>query len=281
MCGILRMSNTLEKAFVGKACAKVILLGEHFVLSGSSAIAIPVHDLWTKVRLRTGGSEKFEVDSENNFPMSRGFGSSASFAVALVRALKEFEFSQTGKKLSQSEIWNGVFEIEKIFHGTPSGVDPAVILAEQPIFFSMEKPVKKLKIQPIDFVIVDSGPREKCAEVLSRFSERRKSKEWMDYTKRASWIVNIGRIFLKNGDFYLLAECMNEAQAILQNLELSTSRIDKLITKGRKLGALAGKVSGAGCGGAVVFVCEPGQGTKIAKKMRAQGMEVLAVEQVQ
>src|SRR4051812_33526196 len=111
----------------GRACGKYILLGEHFVVHGAPALAFPLEDLWCEVKVSSSehphysadfpghddresienrmsratyaiidalrmdpASEHFKIESKSNFPISRGFGSSAAFAVALTRALEEY-----------------------------------------------------------------------------------------------------------------------------------------------------------------------------------------------
>lgn len=59
------------------------------------------------------------VESSTNFPISRGFGSSASFAVALVRALDAYRKSITQRSADWSELQKATSAVEYIFHGAP------------------------------------------------------------------------------------------------------------------------------------------------------------------
>lgn len=58
---------------------------------------------------------------------------------------------------------------------------------------------------------------------------------------------------------------------------ISTPLIDRLIQVTRKAGAQAGKVCGAGGGGCVVFLCEPGARERVETAVRAAGATVLPV----
>ncbi len=60
----------------------------------------------------------------------------------------------------------------------------------------------------------------------------------------------------QNKDVYSLANEMNIAQCCLKRLGLSNDTLDWLISEGIKLGALSGKLSGAGKGGAFIFLFE-------------------------
>jgi mevalonate kinase len=52
-----------------------------------------------------------------------------------------------------------------------------------------------------------------------------------------------------------LADLALEAQSILRGLDLSTPELDSLIREGQAGGALGGKLSGAGGGGAFFLIC--------------------------
>jgi D-glycero-alpha-D-manno-heptose-7-phosphate kinase len=56
---------------------------------------------------------------------------------------------------------------------------------------------------------------------------------------------------------------------------ISTRTIDRVIDNARRNGALAGKVCGAGGGGCVVLLIEPGARERAEKAIREAGGEVL------
>ena len=134
--------------------AKVILLGEHGVVYGRHALALPIpdavsvsisaaetlsHDLpdeLVAVLLREMGIEKSNVriDVDSRLPFGKGLGSSAAIAVAIVRAFDE----HLGLGLDDERINAIAFESEKLAHGTPSGIDNTLSTYAQPMLFCRE-----------------------------------------------------------------------------------------------------------------------------------------------
>ena len=155
------------------APGKVILVGEHAVVYGRPAIAAPVwqvvataevserergsgfqivaHDigqtillgeadpaqplaLVTRLALTELGylaAPDWLVDLRSTIPIASGLGSGAALSTALVRAL----FAQAGRQATPITVSGIVYESERIYHGTPSGIDNTVIAYGEPIWF--------------------------------------------------------------------------------------------------------------------------------------------------
>ena len=69
----------------------------------------------------------------SDIPIAGGLGSGAAISAALVRALAEF----LGRESMATDEWvSGLtYEVEKIHHGTPSGIDNTVVTYERPVYF--------------------------------------------------------------------------------------------------------------------------------------------------
>lgn len=154
------------------APGKIILCGEHAVVYGRPAIALPLDSIRATVHIEDGipGSgvclcapnlEREWIVDENStdplgellfstlrclglsidhvrvtitsdIPIAGGMGSGAAVSTALVRALMTHLGQHT---LPPSEVSALVYACEKRYHGTPSGIDNTVIAFEQPIWF--------------------------------------------------------------------------------------------------------------------------------------------------
>lgn len=302
----------------GGACGKFILLGEHFVVHGSSpALAFPLPEMRCEVdvspnhhphynaeipgetnreiierfmaRATYAAADAMRVDvtaqplrieSRANFRVSRGFGSSAAFAVALVRAFGQYrrDLVEGLGEPSRDELLRGASAVEQIFHGRPSGVDAAVILEEHPVRFENGAVVRRLKNNAVDFVVADSGARESCGTLVERVSQLRSREpaQWEKMSESLRAMVKECEHGLENGKAEAVGAAVREAHGILAELGLSAPAVDAVLERGRRCGALAGKVSGAGGGGAVVLVAPAGAGAAVARKLRDAGVQVVS-----
>ncbi|MGE4233739.1 MAG: mevalonate kinase [Bacteriovoracia bacterium] len=245
----------------GRACAKFILLGEHFVVFGGKAVSFPLSEISTRVFEDGSG-----IKVESSVPRARGFGSSASYSVALVRFLSV----QANKVLPLETEIQVANSLEHIYHKTPSGLDVTTIVIEKPILFQ-ERRFEPIVNNTSEFIVVDSGQRATTAELVGRITEfREKQKErWMEFQKKSDQAVLMCVTGLKE-DVNQVAQAVTISHELLTELQLVTPRAQDIITWGIECGALAGKISGAGSGGALVLVCRKGSARDILTKMRAK-----------
>ncbi len=150
------------------ACGKIILLGEHAVVYGRPAIALPI-PLAVESLVRKGGNgidliiprwgleqkvkpgsgqglsgilhyilEQLELDKENmtievipHVPRAMGLGGSSALAVAIIRAVDEaFSLSLSNERINRL-----AYECEKAAHGTPSGIDNTIATYGTPLLY--------------------------------------------------------------------------------------------------------------------------------------------------
>jgi mevalonate kinase len=299
----------------GKACGKFILLGEHFAVHGSKVIAFPIGSLLCEVTI--GGHKKgYEVPcvaptniadqmsraflkacdelglnllanvfSKSNFELSKGFGSSAAYSVALVRAVVDYaQKNNLRADFSNQKLERVIHSLECLFHGSPSGVDGATIFYNKPICFQKNKAAQIIRNSKLDFILLDSGPRQSSAELVNKITLQREKnpRHWQKLTSQIENLIARSLNFFSHDDqlessYLEVTDIINRAQNILAELGLSNERIDKLIDRSLEYGVLAGKVSGAGAGGAVVLATRAGAGQAIAKKLKENDYPVVAV----
>jgi mevalonate kinase len=145
---------------------KWILAGEHSILRGGRAVALPRLDLMFQLefeKTQSGGLKILPESSseivrkiveiaeknpiwlvpthtihgklsiQGNIPFGAGLGSSAAFCLAMVRWLSTFA------PLDESEICKAATLFENQFHGKSSGIDVAAIYAAEPIRVKLVK----------------------------------------------------------------------------------------------------------------------------------------------
>ncbi|MBI2605849.1 MAG: hypothetical protein HYW49_07185 [Deltaproteobacteria bacterium] len=199
--------------------------------------------------------QPIRVASRANFPVSRGFGSSAAFSIALSQALLDYRSKiDPNWELADPhrEVARAAAAVERVFHGNPSGVDTAVILKGAPIRFQRKKQDGEPELwgltnRAADFVLADGGSRDTSRELVERVAALRAHDPALWEKLRARMRDCVSRCeeaLASPVGATALAESVRDAHAVLAELGLSTSRIDEIIEAAVKNGALAGKDRG-------------------------------------
>lgn len=226
--------------------------------------------------------DHWRISSQTNFSTSRGFGSSAAFSCALLRAMLAYQNDQDRSIPSEEQIPDVLQSMEKVFHSNPSGVDASAVWNEKPVYFQKDKPACFLSNPLVDFILVDSGERKGTAELVKRISGFREKnlEQWNKYAADVGDMATQVESCLKSKSsaaIQVLAKAVTEAHHILKELSLSNTAIEEMISVATSLGALAGKVSGAGTGGATVFLAPRGEGKRVAQKMVEKKIPVMVL----
>ncbi len=285
----------------GTASAKIILFGEHAVVYGQPAIAIPIQDVRTSAAVSIDASisapiieaKDLKVETAldaatypeaivpiikaielvhqkivklpktgwrltvwSKIPIGRGLGSSAATSIAIIRALTRAMM----KFLSPKDLIKYSFEIEKLHHGTPSGIDNTVISLEKPILFRKDHEPAAIQSGSMFFVVGDTGVTKKTGDIVAQVAEA-KAKDPDQYDHIFSQIGTIARqgsLALKDGDVKKIGKLMNENHILLQRIQVSSSELENLIDVAKTKGALGAKLCGAGKGGCMVAVAKDG-----------------------
>ncbi len=179
------------------ASAKIILVGEHAVVYGVPAIAIPLADIRAVASVIPGEpgaglhiaaedlAQVLPVDvnadlvdnalaytarlvlKKLNFPppdititiqSQIPMASGLGSGAAVSTAVARALCTAIGVELSSADLNAIIYEVEKAHHGTPSGIDNTVIVYEQPVYFVREQPIRTLTVgSSFDFLIADTG----------------------------------------------------------------------------------------------------------------------------
>jgi mevalonate kinase len=293
------MNTVSAKIGVGHAHSKLILVGEHAVVYGKPAIAIPFPMKVRSIIEVSAGTITFEsdiytgtIDSmpikmkgisaciketlhylnqpfeglrigiHSSIPLGRGLGSSAAMAAAIVRSL----FSFYRQKLSQKELFSLVQIAETYAHGKPSGIDMAAVASECPIWFQKGKETVPLKAGgPLFIVVADTGrigdTRTAVENVRKRYLlEPEKVQESLDKIER---IADAAKDALLDGNVYLLGKLLNDNQQELMTLGVSDEGLSGLIDTARNTGALGAKLTGGGLGGCMIALARSLEHAKV------------------
>ena len=295
------------------APGKIILVGEHAVVYGRPAIAVPISKVKAtatveKTRRGTGcvivamdlnrtirvpqaasddplaaivrstlacfGAQDLDatITVSSTVPVASGMGSSAAVSAAIARALA----GHLGHTLHNDILATLVFEVEKLYHGTPSGVDNTVIAHARPVFFVKNRLVETFTVKsPLRLLIADTGIPSSTKVVVE---DVRKARE-ANREKYDAWFRQIGQIALMAraaivaGEHFALGALMDGNQWILEQIGVSSPEIDRLVQAARQAGALGAKLSGAGRGGNVLALTTESTQNTVLNAMRNAGAQ--------
>ena len=288
----------------GRAVGKVILLGEHAVVYGRPALAAGLGvGLEVEVREEEGPAVESDVEDDgrarrlveeaaaivgldpsrlvvrvrSELPAGAGLGSSAALSIAVLRALARV----AGRRLSSEEELAHGRRLEAIFHGHPSGIDPAAAALGTCFRFVRGEPpeVTPLRLaRPLRLVIaLGDRPRSTGAAVgglRARWEADRARHERL-FDDVAS-VVEAGARAASAGDLATLGEAFRANQALLRELGVSAAAVEELVAAAEGAGALGAKLTGGGAGGAAIAVAaEP---ERVAATLRTRGVRTMVVE---
>ncbi len=301
-------------AISASAPGKIILFGEHAVVYGRPALAVPVdqvaaraivmpeprlaagtirldapgiglqssladlpadHPLGLAVRgvldiLEFDRTPAFGLRVTSTIPVAAGLGSGAAVSVAIIRAIAGF----FGRSLPDEQVSALAFEVEKRYHGTPSGIDNTVIAYRKPVYFVRGQPIEILHAaEPFTIVIGDTGVRSPT--VIAVGDLRRlwlaDPQQYETLFDAAGRIAQEARRLIENGKPLEIGPLMDQNHGLLQAMEVSSPELDRLVEAARSAGALGAKLSGGGRGGNMIALVEANTAEQVALSLISAG----------
>ena len=283
---------------IGSASGKLILFGEHAAVYGYTAVGVSLRAkttvrLWGRAEddwdLGAIASEdrdtvrrilarleallpelssraRCRVEVGSDVPRGVGFGSSAALCAALARAaLAHVENAKPPDNTLRE--WGLAHDAERLFHGTPSGIDTGLSLLDGLIAFKPRPPAlpdyEPLSGVPLHLVVAAVPRSEACGALVAMIGERMKAghRETRATLRELGETAFTARRALSapaGGGAEEVARLADHAMDRLRGLGLSSPWLDQLLGAGKKAGALGGKLSGAGGGGAFFLVAADG-----------------------
>lgn len=279
------------------APGKIILFGEHAVVYGRPAIAAPVSqlratavvepgtqpgirliapDLGTDVLLdtltdddalvlavqqvkQTAGLTNLPdltITVTSQIPIAGGLGSGAAIAAAVIRALAYYLHKPD---LLKNEVVSALtYEVEKIHHGTPSGIDNTVVAYEQPVYFVRRQPHNRIEPfrvkRPLHLLIGNTGLRSSTRDVVLDVRRRWGADPALfdSIFDACALLAQSARTAIEQGELIRAGRLMQDNHVWLQKMTVSCPELDHLVLAAINAGALGAKLSGAGRGGNMI-----------------------------
>lgn len=276
-------------SFVTHSFGKWILAGEHAVLRGVPALVFPIKSKFIKLsycnegvgkglicNLSGSSGQELEIlfwgvlekaieiknidrhslngriELDSCLPVGAGMGASAALCVAVSRWLEHLRFVKT------DEIYEFSRQLENLFHGESSGVDIAVSMGGEPLYFERSGNRKPflLSWNP-QWYLSYSGQRgitmDCVKKVKSLFEFDTQRAQYLDEEMKKSVSLCMSSLCSNHeGSLSELIEGIEKAQSCFESWGLCEGSVANHVSFLKKVGAKAVKLTGSGGGGYVL-----------------------------
>lgn len=273
---------------------KCILVGEHHVLDGATALALglpgfatravltltPADSLHAQLSATAALPDDVRQDAErmlrraleqcgvvgavsaavqSNVPIRRGLGSSAALSVAFLRAAEQLSGAEPAP---DSVLVQRARAVEGVVHGTSSGLDPAAASGTGAVRFASGQVLGRVPVSsalaPAQWLLVDLGhslPTRDAVALAWAARERLAPADRTALRDRISAAAESAAAALAAADLPALAAALADAGETMPALGVVDTEMQALLERMRAAGALAAKQTGAGLGGMLLGLC--------------------------
>jgi len=239
---------------------------------------LEIHD--TVDAQRTQEKEGMGVSYESDLPSGSGLGMSSALNVVWLSLIKSHVTSVDDKKM----IANLAYDLERMLGilGGKQDQYASALGGFNFMTFDDEVEVEQLNLDP--GLIEEMQDRlVLCYTGKPRLSSNIHENVWGAYRRGVPQTINAlynlrnvavrMKTVLEGGDLDEFSQLLNQNWKHQKELDPSVTneQIDGLFETACAAGAISGKACGAGGGGCVVFFCEPGKKTSVAKAVEDAG----------
>jgi mevalonate kinase len=233
----------------------------------------PIYDIAKDASKQSQKNSDTHLEVNSSIPVAASLGSSATVAVASAAALSQL----LKGTVDLDEIFQAAFGAEKMIHGTPSGVDPAISTYGGAIRYRRGEDIQKLDVKmDLPLVIGDTGVERSTGKMVVHVAELKKRYPKLigSLIEAAGGIAAEGITALEEDDLETLGELMDINHALLCAVGVSNEPLERLIHAAKKAGALSAKLTGAG-GGCMIALTKPEGLWKVAVAINQAGGEAI------
>ncbi|MEO0577331.1 MAG: hydroxymethylglutaryl-CoA reductase, degradative, partial [Pseudomonadota bacterium] len=297
------------------AAGKIIVAGEHAVVHGHRAVAVPIPDAlsvriepaseqvrilipaWQvrrELRREQGGLDAvvytlldrlgltdvaIDVHVDARYPPGIGLGGSASLAVGLIRALN----THFRLELDDAAVNEHAYAAECLAHGRASGIDNTLAVYGRPLVYRRDLGAAGIEwLDPArDFellvaVAASVQPTRRMVEQVAALHEALPVPT-TGLMREIDTIAAASADALRAGKLAELGRLMNLNQGLLNALGVSTAELEMLCQIARDHGAWGAKLTGGGGGGAIIAVCDPDAQAAVRRQFEQRSIQHFAV----
>ena len=275
------------KRGIGKSHSKIILIGEHSVVYGYPAIAIPLKKIeiectieeaksnffydetdtlsvaiFTALKYLKKENEKIKYKITSQIPQKRGMGSSAAVSIAAIRAI----FNYFGENLEDELLEKLVNTEEIVAHKHPSGLDAKTSLRDKAIRFVKNKGFSYIDLNLDAYlVIADTGIYGNTGEAIqnvknlgdkAELSLKKLGRLTDEMTRILTGNIENKEKKIRREKISKIGEIMTAANTELGKLNITIEKTELFVKTAIENGAAGAKISGGGLGGCVIALAK-------------------------
>jgi mevalonate kinase len=169
--------------------------------------------------------------------------------------------------LSNEQLQSEALDLERIFHGNPSGIDNAVAAERGVFLYTKARGASRIALPDTHIVVLDSMVQGNTKSMVEGVAA--------NLTDNRPHLTKLGEItesaLMCLDDPSALGQLMNRAHGHLREIGVSTAKLEELVNLSLANGAVGAKLSGAG-GGGVVVALTPCGGERLIAEACARGI---------
>lgn len=295
----------MAKSITVSAPGKLMLLGEHSVVYGFPCIVTAMDTrMRVTVEFCDGDTDliitpqvkeskfvtqslklfknKFKIkqavkiQTQGDFSHQVGLGSSSAVTVATFKALSEL----FNKSLSNKEIFDLSYSVTIAIQGVGSGFDIAAATFGKTVYYVYGgKVIDLIKTEELPLVVGYSGLKADTPTLVRKVKadyEINKNRVTGIF-KEITLLVNKAKIAILDKNYQQLGLLMNKNHCLLQNLRVSTPKLDAMVKASIKAGVYGAKLSGAGGGDCMIALVPLEKRTEVENAITKVGGSIINV----
>lgn len=245
-------------------------IGKEVIPKEALFVEIAVSNFIDKYRIQKG----LFMTIKSDFSSQLGFGSSAAVTVGTIKTLAEsFQIKITAKELFDLS-YKTVLDIQ----GKGSGFDVAAAIYGGTLYFETGgKVIELLSADGLTLIVGYSGAKADTISMINLVDEKKKNYQ----TGVAKVFDNIEKLVLEaktailEKDWERVGLLMEYNQNYLEDLGVSTDKLNLMIEGAKKAGAFGAKLSGAGGGDCMIALVSVGKKQKVSQAIADAGGEII------
>ena len=288
-----------------RAPGKCIVFGEHAIVHGAPELVFAI-DLYTQVFVRSSDATRLNADVEatqrnpyfasalahawepsvpvdvravSRIPRGAGLGSSAAFAASLAAV-----FGAARGGIDRATLARRSFEIERSAQGVGSPGDTTAVVgggylainggSGEPLW-TVQGEQRSWEVRRVEdpgwvWVVAHSGIPRSTADAVRSVGQRLKAPDGPALLEEFARVARDGIRAVGHGDRRTVAELIRRNHELLREVGVSHPRLEALLEAAAPA-CEAAKLTGAGAGGSVVALPNPGQEAELVRRLARAG----------